>query len=144
MKMEEMKFDYVTIQKKLKSLSHSSSFEKLFAHLKLSREISGYGRQETFSGRLNELQNELTELVEAHESSDLNHVSEEIGDVLWDVLFLFVLLEERGISVEKIVDERIEKQVRRLPYVYEGKIVSLEEEKKIWYARKKLEKEGKI
>ena len=59
-------------------------------------------------------------------------------------MFLFVLCEEEGTSAEKIVNDRIAKQVRRCPHAYEPRDVSFPEELKIWKARKKLEKQGKL
>ena len=104
-------------------------------HVTLDR--NGGGPDDSFSLESKELQ-------EAFESKDWDHVSEEIGDVLWDLLFLFVLLKEKNIPLKKVIKDRIAKQVRRLPHVYEGKIVSLEEEFAIFKKRKKLEREGKL
>ena len=144
MEGDDESYDQVKIQKTISSLEREGIVDELLAHLNYSREISGYARQETFAARLNEFHKESKELQEAFESKDWDHVSEEIGDVLWDLLFLFVLLKEKNIPLKKVIKDRIAKQVRRLPHVYEGKIVSLEEEFAIFKKRKKLEREGKL
>jgi NTP pyrophosphatase (non-canonical NTP hydrolase) len=139
-----MEFDHEKITNTLSLLSKDSSFDEIYAHLKWSRKYSGRGKQDTFSARLDELESEVCEARAAFESGDKNHLAEELGDVLWDLMFLLVFCEEESISVEKIVKDRIAKQVRRLPCVYEPREVNFEEEKKIFKVRKNLEKEGKL
>ncbi len=137
-----MEIDQEKITRNLKKLSHANIFDELYAHLQWSRKYSGYARQETLQQRFHELQCEISEVQKALSLGDNKNLAEELGDALWDLLFLFVLLEEKSIANPKqVIRERLDKQVRRIPHVYEGKIVSKEEEMAAWKESKRKEKE---
>ena len=64
---------------------------------------------------------ECYELAHAIEDGDFHHVAEELGDVLFQVIFYCQLGRELGLfEFETIVDTLVEKLVRRHPHVFDG------------------------
>ena len=64
---------------------------------------------------------ECYELAEAIEHGDYPHVAEELGDVLFQVVFYSRLGEEQQLfSFEEIVDTLVRKLLRRHPHVFAG------------------------
>ncbi len=95
---------------------------------------------------------ECYELAEAIEQGDFAHVAEELGDVLFQVIFYAELGREQGLfSFEMIVDTLVTKLLRRHPHVFgEGDIESVvtdrssvESVKESWEAIKQSERRGK-
>ena len=70
---------------------------------------------------------EAYELADAAQRGDDEKLRDELGDVLFQVVFLSLLLEERGAgSFEQVADELTAKLVRRHPHVFgEGSEESL-------------------
>ncbi|NNF99579.1 MAG: nucleoside triphosphate pyrophosphohydrolase [Desulfobacteraceae bacterium] len=85
---------------------------------------------------------EVFELVNAIESQDIENICEELGDVLFQVLFIVQLFgESGGFSLEKVISGAIEKMVRRHPHVFgHSDVESPEQVKKQWHDIKKKEK----
>ena len=95
---------------------------------------------------------ECYELAQAIENEDFPHVAEELGDVLFQVVFYARLGSERGLfSFATIVDTLVAKLVRRHPHVFgggeiEGVVtgsVSVESVKASWEAIKREERSAK-
>ncbi len=64
---------------------------------------------------------ECYELAQAIEDEDYPHVAEELGDVLFQVVFYAQLGAERELfAFESIVDTLVRKLVRRHPHVFDG------------------------
>ena len=62
---------------------------------------------------------EVYELVDAIESGDPDGVCEELGDVLFHILFLAGLFREMGhFNIKDVVDLNVEKMTRRHPHVF--------------------------
>jgi XTP/dITP diphosphohydrolase/tetrapyrrole methylase family protein/MazG family protein/ATP diphosphatase len=62
---------------------------------------------------------EAYELADAAQRCDDEKLVDELGDVLFQVLFLSLLLEERGAgSLERVADAMSEKLIRRHPHVF--------------------------
>ncbi len=62
---------------------------------------------------------ECYELADAIERGDINHVAEELGDVLFQVVFYCQLGTESGdFDFEKVVDTLVAKLLRRHPHVF--------------------------
>jgi len=62
---------------------------------------------------------ECYELAQAIEHGDYPHVSEELGDVLFQVVFYAQLGKEQGLfCMEGIIDTLVEKLIRRHPHVF--------------------------
>src|SRR4051794_1143722 len=62
---------------------------------------------------------EAYELAEAAQLGDDAKLRDELGDVLFQVIFLSLLLEERGEgSLERVATQMTEKLIRRHPHVF--------------------------
>lgn len=96
---------------------------------------------------------ECYELAQAIESEDYAHVAEELGDVLFQVIFYAQLgLEQELFCFEEIVNTLVEKLLRRHPHVFrEGEIegvvdtsgTTIEEIKQSWETIKQAERNAK-
>lgn len=95
---------------------------------------------------------ECYELAQAIESEDYAHVAEELGDVLFQVVFYAQLGVEKGLfSFEQVVNILSAKLLRRHPHVFaEGKIegrvsqsTDVDEVKRSWEAIKQGERSQK-
>ncbi|MGD8548779.1 MAG: nucleoside triphosphate pyrophosphohydrolase [Desulfobacterales bacterium] len=85
---------------------------------------------------------EVYELVDAIESKDPDGVCEELGDVLFHILFLSILFREMGhFDIKDAIDFNVEKMTRRHPHVFGNqRIDSVEEVRAKWHQIKKEEK----
>jgi len=85
---------------------------------------------------------EVYELVDAIESGDTSSICEELGDVLFHILFLSGLFREMGhFDIKDVVDLNIEKMTRRHPHVFGNeRLDSIEEVRVRWHQIKKQEK----
>lgn len=95
---------------------------------------------------------ECYELAEAIERGDYPHVAEELGDVLFQVIFYAQLGREQGLfSFDTIVDTLVEKLVRRHPHVFAGGEIegivparsSVEDVKESWESIKEAERQAR-
>lgn len=95
---------------------------------------------------------ECYELAQAIENEDYEHVAEELGDVLFQVIFYAQLGEEQKLfSFASIIDSLVVKLLRRHPHVFgDGEIEvvskrssSLDEVKDSWEAIKQRERDNK-
>jgi XTP/dITP diphosphohydrolase/tetrapyrrole methylase family protein/MazG family protein/ATP diphosphatase len=87
---------------------------------------------------------EAEEVAEAARSGDDAALREELGDLLFQVLFLALLLEERGAGdIAAIADGLREKLIRRHPHVF-GDVAAetAEEAIEVWKGVKRAEREG--
>jgi MazG family protein len=85
---------------------------------------------------------EVYELVDAIESKDPEGVCEELGDVLFHILFLSILFREMGhFDIKDVIDLNVKKMTRRHPHVFGNQSVSsVEEVRAKWHQIKKQEK----
>jgi ATP diphosphatase len=95
---------------------------------------------------------ECYELAHAIEQEDFAHVAEELGDVLFQVIFYAQLGRERGLfTFDSVVGTLVAKLVRRHPHVFaegeiEGRVeasAGIDEVKESWEAIKRSEREAK-
>lgn len=95
---------------------------------------------------------ECYELANAIEQEDFHHVGEELGDVLFQVVFYAQLGREQGLfSFDAIVNTLVEKLVRRHPHVFAGGAIEgvvdaaadVEQVNATWEAIKKQERSGR-
>ena len=111
-------------------------FEEFYEMLKLDRKNSAWSRKNTL-----ELKGEVAELGEAIKNNDVENLKEEIGDSIWDLLFLAVIAEEYGyFSMKEVIQTSIEKLKRRKPWIFTGEDLTVEEERKRWKEAKSKEK----
>ncbi len=75
--------------------------------------------RQTFQSIVPSTLEECYELAATIESGDYPHMAEELGDVLFQVVFYSQLGREQGLfSFESVVDSLVEKLVRRHPHVF--------------------------
>jgi len=95
---------------------------------------------------------ECYELAQAIENGDYPHVAEELGDVLFQVIFYAQLGSEQNLfNFEDVVSTLAEKLLRRHPHVFgggkiEGRVdgkTTVDDVKQSWEAIKAEEREGK-
>src|SRR5687768_15175461 len=88
---------------------------------------------------------EVYELIDAIESADDAELSEELGDLLLQVVFHCQLARERGaFDFEKVAREMTEKLLRRHPHVFsDSKAKTVDAVWAQWEQNKKAEKQGK-
>lgn len=85
---------------------------------------------------------EVFELVEAIESGEREAIREELGDVLFQLVFMTRLLQEQGkLDFDEVVETNTEKMIRRHPHVFGNtSVADSEEVKKQWRRIKQKEK----
>lgn len=87
------------------------------------------------------LLNEAYEVVDAITAPSPMQLKEELGDLLFQILFLAILAEEAGeFTLEEVLEGVAEKMIRRHPHVFGDLAVSgVEEVRKHWERLKKEE-----
>jgi tetrapyrrole methylase family protein / MazG family protein len=85
---------------------------------------------------------EMYELVEAIIRKDIHHICEELGDVLFHILFITEIYKEKGkFDLEEVIGKIIEKMLRRHPHVFgDAKVDNVEDVRKQWHHIKQTEK----
>lgn len=87
---------------------------------------------------------ESYEVLDALESGRDESIREELGDLLFQILFLARIGEEEGrFDIGGVIDSVTEKMVRRHPHIFGDAVVSGAEEVKANWDRIKAEQEGK-
>ncbi|MBA2506110.1 MAG: hypothetical protein H0V29_09215 [Thermoleophilaceae bacterium] len=86
---------------------------------------------------------EAGELAEAVESGEDARILDELGDVLFQVVFLSLLLEERGAGdLDAVAATVTEKLIRRHPHVFGDAVAETPEDvRRIWKEVKRAERE---
>jgi ATP diphosphatase len=80
-----------------------------------------WDQQQDFSTIVPSTLEEAYELAESIEHEDFDHVAEELGDLMFQVVFYARMGEERGLfDFHQIVHTLVDKLVRRHPHVFAG------------------------
>lgn len=97
-----------------------------------SQSISAYTLEETY------------ELLHAIESNDARNMQEELGDLLFHIVFHAQMASEQGLfDIDDVIDGIVDKMTRRHPHVFgddKDNQISDEELKSRWEQQKELEK----
>lgn len=121
------------------------TFREFWGALLLERKKCPWKSTVDVKHQANELLSEAQEFKEAVESGDMEHASDELGDILWDALSAAIVAEECGdFTLKESLERGLAKLKRRKPYLFEGKELSRDEARAIWDAVKKKEKNGEI
>jgi len=108
--------------------------------------------KQTFRSILPHTLEECYELADAIERDDLPHIAEELGDVLFQVIFYSQMGEEQGaFTFDSVVDVLVRKLIRRHPHVFadgdiEGRVddaITSDEVKANWESIKRAERASK-
>ena len=109
--------------------------------VKKCRDNCPWCKEQTFESYLQQVLSEAVELEEAVESGNKEFISEEMGDLLWDVVMLLHLGEHKGLFDKNLVIDAVNKKIlRRKPYLESGEQVTIEEAMRIWKEEKAKEK----
>ncbi len=88
-----------------------------------------WDRKQTFDSFKNCLVEEAKEVVEAIEKKDIENLKEELGDTLFNIIFLVNLAEEQGLfKWDDVVDGVYTKMISRHPHVFGDKKAKTPEE----------------
>lgn len=97
------------------------SFEdvvKLMAHMR-SPEGCPWDREQTIDSFRKYLREESDEALDAIERKDYDNLCEELGDILWHIVFISQIASEEGLfTIDDVVDGLHKKIVRRHPHVF--------------------------
>ncbi len=122
------------------------SFDRLIEIMAQLRDKCPWDKSQTHQSLTPYAIEEIYELVEAIEGGDDIQIQEELGDVLFQVVFHAAVAEEqKRFSISHVIEGICSKLVRRHPHVFSDTQVSdTEEVIKNWNAIKKDEKQKKI
>ena len=123
------------------------AFSRLLAIISRLRAPDGcpWDRKQTPASLKGYLAEESRELLEALESGDRDHIREEMGDLLFQILFLAQLYHEEGsFNMAEVIDGICSKMIRRHPHVFgDAKVNSEEDLRRQWLAIKAEEKKSR-
>jgi XTP/dITP diphosphohydrolase len=94
--------------------------------------------QQTHASLMPYLLEEAYEVYEALENGDLEHLREELGDLLLQVVFHARISAETGWDIDDVAGDLVDKLVRRHPHVFDG--ASADDLEGSWEALKAAEK----
>ena len=115
--------------------------QEFYDILKLDREKSAWSRATTFKNRISILVEEIKEMEEALANEGKEELRSELGDVLFGVLYLILISEEKSLfSGKEVVQDAIDKLTRRKPWIFTSEKLSEEEEVRRWVEAKAKEK----
>lgn len=120
------------------------NLEELIETVRILRSEKGcrWDREQTHQSLRSNMLEEAYEAVDAMDNNDMNHLKEELGDVLLQVVLHSQIANEEGnFNIEDVAKELNEKLIRRHPHVFgEVKVNSVGEIIDNWEQIKKGEK----
>ena len=123
-----------------------NTLEDLVRIIRILRSENGcpWDRVQTHASIRMDMLEEAYEAADAIDKKDMKNLCEELGDVLFQVMFHSEIEAERGnFTVDDVVNGICEKMIRRHPRIFGGEIPEVENEKDLWEAIKKREREEK-
>lgn len=120
------------------------AFEKL-VHLNhhIGKECA-WCREQTVESFCKYLLEEVHEVQEAIQQNDADEFKEELGDLLWNVVFMTRLAEKRGLfTMKEMLEATHQKIARRHPHVFEEKTENIDRIWELYHAVKAQEKKEK-
>ena len=118
-----------------------------FELLKLADKLLGpngcpWDKKQTLDSLQPFLIEEMHELLEAVDNKDFNHIAEETGDLLYQVIFISKIAEIQGyFTINDVIDLISDKIVRRHPHIFSSeKLETAEDVYDRWNEIKKEEK----
>lgn len=121
------------------------SFGQLVELIEFMRGPKGcpWDRQQKISDFKRYLAEESEEAISAIEAQDYENLKEEIGDLLWHVVFISQIGKERGLfTIEDVIMGLKDKIIRRHPHVFgdSPRLESAKEVEAIWESIKAKER----
>ncbi len=108
-----------------------ATFEELAGLMARLRGPKGcaWDREQTIDDFRVHFRNESQEVMQALEKRDYDNLKEELGDVLWHILFISDIAKEKGLfTVDDVMAGLKDKMVRRHPHVFGGKKLATSKE----------------
>jgi ATP diphosphatase len=104
-----------------------------------------WDREQTYRSLVPHTLEEAYEVADAIEQDDLEHLPDELGDLLFQVVFYAQIAQEEGrFDFEDVAQGISDKLVRRHPHVFaDVAIDSAEEQTQAWEEHKRQERDGK-
>lgn len=119
-----------------------SYLKKVIATLR-SPEGCPWDKEQTHNSLKKYLLEETYEVLEAIDEEDENHLMEELGDVLLQIMLHAQISEEEGyFSVEDVVETLTDKMIRRHPHVFANAEAETPEDVKVNWDKIKKEENG--
>ncbi len=90
------------------------------------------------------LEDELEEVKVEIESGCKEGITEELGDVLWNVLNVIYLCSRDGlVNIDRVYKGILDKIMRRKPFLIDGRKITSEEAVRLWKEAKEFEKNNR-
>ena len=103
-----------------------------------------WDHKQTFTTLQQYLLEETREVLEAVDSNDDHKIIEELGDLLYTIIFYAKVAQKQGrFTIEEIIDGVKEKLIRRHPHVFGDQKIDTEEELEQNWEKIKKEEKGK-
>jgi len=121
---------------------YAAKFSELVKIVERLRKECPWDREQTNQSIRNNLIEEAFELYEALQDDDNQKIIEELGDCMLQVIFHSVIKNQNGeFGLVDVIDNLINKLIRRHPHVFGGKKLNTEEEVlSQWDSIKQIEK----
>jgi len=105
--------------------------------IKTLRKECPWDREQTLKSLIPQLIEEVYELDTEVDKDNIENIIEEFGDVFLTVFMMGIILEEKGISFDNVIDRVSKKMIARHPHVFgDEKADSAEEVLEQWDKRK--------
>ncbi len=122
--------------------------EKLIEIMERLRDPDGgcpWDRDQTFETIAPHTIEEAYEVADAIHRGDMEELREELGDLLFQVVFYSQIAKERGyFDFSDVVEAITEKMLRRHPHVFADEVIEdVDEQRKAWEQHKARERRGK-
>ncbi|MCK4889942.1 MAG: nucleoside triphosphate pyrophosphohydrolase [Candidatus Aminicenantes bacterium] len=124
-----------------------NEFEQLLKIMELLRDpLKGcpWDKVQTRESLKEYILEEAYELIEAIENKDISNITEELGDLLLQIIFISQIMKESGeSSISEVIKTLNQKLIRRHPHIFSDKTASTPAEvKNNWESIKKEEKKS--
>ena len=119
-KERKMELNINELKNKLKT-ENKHDFESLRTLVEILRSEDGcpWDREQTHTSIRNDLIEETYEVVEGIDKDDRELIREELGDVMFQVMFHSRIEEEQGVfSVDDVINDICAKMIFRHPHVF--------------------------
>ena len=125
---------------------NNDSLDRLIKMMEALRSPNGgcpWDRKQTYQSLTPHTLEETHEVIAAIEANDTESLKDELGDLLFQVVFYAqIAQEEKKFDLAEVIEHLIEKIHRRHPHVFGDRVFTTEEELNAhWEKTKKLEKD---
>lgn len=118
---------------------------EIMRHLRDPRTGCPWDREQNYHSLVPYTLEEAYEVADAIEQNDLEHLPDELGDLLFQVVFYAQIGQEQGrFDFEDVAQRISDKLVRRHPHVFADAVIdSAEEQTRAWEEHKRSERDRK-